>query len=302
MSKNNKGVVVITGCNGFIGRNLTQALSGQIDVLGLDVAPTKNGSSANCKILQGNMLNRRWLGNVKRHLKRAHPIYFVHLVGLADVGLCQKNEKMAYELNVKSLINVCDLAKSCGAMKVVLSSTALVYAPDSVGLVSEKVLPKAENTYAKTKLKAEKYLIDFASKNGIEAIVLRLSNIYGEGMNSTTLIPKIVEQTRNGILRLRSYDGVRDYLYIKDAVSAFSLSVFSGQKAGIYNVCSSKTHSVRDVVKTVGRLLGTKSSCPDTKSRSKSGRMVLSNRKIKRELLWNPECTLNQGLKEMISN
>lgn len=296
------GLVVITGCDGFIGRGLISELSEESDILGIDVAIKNKHIRDNLKFLELDILNLRHLSEVKGCIENFQDIYIVHLVGMSDANQCQRNKEAAYNLNVKSLLNVCKIFQEYRLKRIIFPSTALVYGMKYQGLIDEDFLPKPENVYAETKLEAENVLAGFSRKNRISGTILRLSNVYGSGMNSDTLIPTVLRQLKSSCLNLKEYKSIRDYLYIKDAIRALRLCLSLQSEFNIYNVGTSVGYSVHDLIKIIAGVLGKKESVPEFKTDTNvADKLVLSHNRIKKDLRWEPSHSLEDGIRDMIA-
>ncbi len=97
--------------------------------------------------------------------------------------------------------------------KFIYTSTVSVYKNQKLTL-SEKsdTLPQSE--YARTKLIGEEYVKLFKDWS-----IIRLSSIFGIGMNTSTFIPRCIEQAKNGREILLFGDGSRlqNYIHVTDA-------------------------------------------------------------------------------------
>lgn len=299
----NNALVVVTGCDGFIGRGLISGLAEGIKILGIDVVIKNRYTRDNLQLLEADILNLKHSCKVRKYIENSQDIYIVHLVGMSDVNQCQQNKEMAYDLNVKSLLNVFRIFQDYRVKKIIFSSTALVYGVGYQSLIDEDFLPKPENVYAKTKLEAENILIDFSRKHRTSGAVLRLSNIYGSGMKRDTLVPTVLRQLKNSCLNLKEYKSIRDYLYIKDATKALKACLFLQSGFNIYNVGTSIGYSVYDLVKTISGIVKNEESIPEVKfDTNTADKLVLSHNRIKKDLDWEPFYSLEDGIKDMISD
>ena len=86
----------------------------------------------------------------------------------------------AYE-NIMGTLNVLEAARQCGA-RVVFASTAAAYGDvdvDDLPVLEEHPL-SPESFYGLTKVGGEKYLALFHRDYGVEYVVCRFANVYGE--------------------------------------------------------------------------------------------------------------------------
>lgn len=151
------------------------------------------------------------------------------------------------------------IAESCLKANVPLInlSTTSVYGTQNEKVdedCSEQEL-KPQSPYAKSKLKAERYL-ESLTKDGLRYVTLRFGTIFGvsEGMRFHTAINKFCWQAVMNIpltVWTTALDQVRPYLDLDDAISALihviKLKIYDGQ---VYNVLTVNT-SVRSVIEGI---------------------------------------------------
>jgi CDP-glucose 4,6-dehydratase len=139
--------------------------------------------------------------------------------------------------------------------------------------------------------------------------IARCGNIYGGGdLNWTRLVPGTIRSLRQGEPpRIRS-DGsyVRDYLYVKDAASAYLTLAEHAPEEGVrgeaFNFSAGNPQSVLELVGHIARLMGKRHLQPRILNSAKHeiARQVLSSDKAHDRLGWRPRYTLEQGLVETI--
>jgi CDP-glucose 4,6-dehydratase len=136
--------------------------------------------------------------------------------------------------------------------------------------------------------------------------VARCANIYGGGdLNFSRLVPdtiRAVLENKNPIIRS---DGtpVRDYLYIKDAVSAYLTlgEKLEKVKGEAFNFGSNAPISVLELVTKILNISSSNLK-PIIKGKGKTkgeiDKQYLSSEKARKLLKWTPEYGLDDGLKE----
>jgi UDP-glucose 4-epimerase len=296
--------VLTTGCAGFIGRNLLRRLlANGFEVIGVD-GRLSNSVVGDLRTLEADVLDPEGLAAVGAALaeRRTEVLHTVHLVGLSHVATCERDPDLAHEINVRSVHDVCDLAARHGGRRFVLPSTALVYGPRGGESVDEDAPTNPGNVYATTKREAESYLLGGDLGATVEPVVLRLSNLYGPGMHPDTLISVIRTQLGEGYLRLREYRSVRDYLYVTDAVRAFEAALFGDCHYPLYNVGTGHGTSVYAVAEAIAKVVGKQDTVASVPCPGSYGPvLVTSNERIRRDLEWVPEYSLEEGIADMIS-
>jgi UDP-glucose 4-epimerase len=167
------------------------------------------------------------------------------------------------------------------------------------------MVKKPLSPYAVAKLAAEEYCQVFQSVYRLPTVSLRFFNIYGPGQDVdaayAAAIPRFIKLAKAG-QSLEIYgDGkaTRDYVYIKDAASAFILAAES-DASGIYNIGGGKSVTVNELVKLINKLTGNKAA--PVYSPPRPGDILHSRGDISKakSFGYRPKYTLEAGLKEMI--
>lgn len=107
-------------------------------------------------------------------IKRLKPKVVVHTAALSSVDLCETNPQLANSLHVVTTKNI---TKICNEMnsKLIYLSTDAVFEGERNKRYTESDKPNPINHYGKTKLQAEKIILETSSHN----VVLRTAVIYG---------------------------------------------------------------------------------------------------------------------------
>ncbi len=146
--------ILITGSEGFVGKELTVLLEKKHQIIHYDSE------------LEKNILDK---GELFESLKEIDVI--VHLAAIVE-----NNNPNLWEVNVKGTKNLVEEAIKQKVKRIIyLSSTGVYGCPDKK--VSEKSETNPENNYEKSKLEAENILL--ANQEKIEVIILRSAMIFG---------------------------------------------------------------------------------------------------------------------------
>ncbi|MCB0511121.1 MAG: SDR family oxidoreductase, partial [Bacteroidetes bacterium] len=124
-------------------------------------------------------------------VKKFQPNVIVHCGALTHVDYCETNEQESYKKTVLSTKNIVDLAVQLNS-KLVFISTDYIF-DGTNGPYAETDKPNPISIYGKHKLEAENYVLD----NIKEAIVLRITNVYGDEIRGKNFVSRIVEQAQN---------------------------------------------------------------------------------------------------------
>jgi dTDP-4-dehydrorhamnose reductase len=124
-------------------------------------------------------------------VKAYAPDVIVHCGALTHVDYCETHEEESYQKTVQSTINVIALAKECKARMVYLS-TDYVFDGEH-GPYREDAPVNPLSVYARHKLEAEQTVL----RDIAHALVLRVTNVYGDELRGKNFVARIIDQCRN---------------------------------------------------------------------------------------------------------
>jgi len=170
-------------------------------------------------------------------------------------------------------------------------STDEVYGDIEEGMFSETDILNPSNPYSATKAAAEMLVMSYGRTYGIEYIISRSSNNYGERQFEEKLIPKCISSILNQKPIPIHGDGsyIRDWTYVKDNIEGLFSIIDSGLKNQIFNVASGNYMTNLEVVKTVIGWHG-KGEIKYVENRwGQDIRYAVSNKKIYSLTGWTPK-------------
>jgi UDP-glucose 4-epimerase len=230
-----------------------------------------------------------------------------HLVfHLASTTLPQSsNEDPIYDVesNVVGTLRLLNAARKAGVEKIVfVSSGGTVYGvPQSVPIL-ESHLTNPVSSYGIGKLAIEKYLHLYYALHGLEYIVLRLANPFGERQRvnaaqgaiavfmSRALHHQPIEIWGDGNV-------VRDFIYISDVVDALVKAAFHRGEERLFNIGSGQGKSLNDILVAIEGLLEHPVVRTYVAGRSFDvPTNVLSIAHAQKHLSWSPQISFEDGL------
>jgi nucleoside-diphosphate-sugar epimerase len=240
--------VLITGITGFTGFHL----SAELYAHGYDVWGTSRISNANPKIYTLDLTSSEAIAQV---LEFVRPEIIIHMAGVSFVD--NNDISGMYAANIVGTRNLLSVAvdSKCPPELVVIPSTSNVYAPSIEQLNEESSLDPA-NDYAISKLAVE-YVANLLSDR-LKIIVTRPFNYTGLGQNSNFLVPKIIYhfQQRKTFINLGNIDVTRDISDVRTVSSIYRLLIEKNPASGIYNICSGKPVSIKEIIDTASSVYG----------------------------------------------
>lgn len=295
--------ILVTGGAGFIGSHLIrQLLEANHTVVVLDDMSTgslEHLSGLNIVLWKQDLRNK----NIVQQIVFEKFDVIVHLAAQTMVDVSLKEPFFDASENIMGTLNVLDAARQCGS-RVIFASTAAAY-----GDVAEKDLPVKEaqalhpqSFYGLTKVGAEKYLQLYHDIYGLDYVVCRFANVYGERQGDKgeggviSIFAKRIA-TGKDITILGDGKQTRDFIYAGDIARGICKAMITKNINTAYNLSTQRECSLLDLVKMMSDIMGEKIEPHFMPEREGDiYRSVLSNEKANLYLDWQPEVSLKDGL------
>lgn len=202
------------------------------------------------------------------------------------------------------------LLRSAGAAKVrkivFISSGGTVYGVPRIVPIPESHPTEPRVSYGISKLAIEKYLAIFQVQHGLEYVVLRVANPYGERQRADTEQGAIAVFLDRALRRQPIEiwgDGsvVRDFLHISDVVRAFLLALDYSHEPRVFNIGSGSGYSLNQLLDTIAELLGHAVERRYLPARDFDvAQNVLDITRARDLLDWEPRVSLMHGLSQTL--
>jgi len=241
---------LIVGISGFLGKSLGRYIrenSPDTKVFGLDIQSECDDD----RVLVCDINN---IKEVAKFLTDKRPEYIFHFAGRRED---EKEKVLESHLHTtKSLFESVSMVKGYRP-RIIIPSSASEYGNvnESEGPVDEKTPLKPLSWYGFVKYTQTTFSLMYA-RNGFDVVIARIFNLAGYGTPKELSIGKfsndiaLIEQgKKEKIILTKGLDAKRDFLDISDACSAISAIARLGKKGEIYNICSGKSHAIRDLLK-----------------------------------------------------
>lgn len=226
---------LITGCAGFIGSNLLEALL-KLDqkVVGLDNFAT--GHKKNLTIVQQSVSEAQWQnfdfqqGDIRMLedcQKAANGVdYVLHQAALGSVPRSLNDPITTNSTNIDGFLNMLVAVRDSSASRFVYAASSSTYG-DHPGLPKvEDVIGKPLSPYAVTKYVNELYADVFGRCYDLESIGLRYFNVFGRRQDPDGAYAAVIPKWYGSLLRgdkvFINGDGEtsRDFCYIENVIQA----------------------------------------------------------------------------------
>jgi GDP-6-deoxy-D-talose 4-dehydrogenase len=195
---------------------------------------------------------------VQKQINDAAPDVVVHLAAISFVG--HDKTSAFYDVNVIGTLNLLDallkLPKS--PKRVLLASSANVYGNCEQSPISETQLPAPLNHYAMSKLAMEHLAKTYADR--LPLFFVRPFNYTGPGQVESFVIPKLVShfKRREATVELGNLSVEREYNDVRMVTDAYLKLLEKAVIGQTYNICSSQTYTLHQVIDTLVELTGHK--------------------------------------------
>lgn len=245
--------ILVTGGMGFIGKHLVRSLLKNENTVTIFDNFSNSDKKSNLlfmksgvKIVDGDITK---LNDISDAVKDQQIV--IHLAAKISVEESIKNPSETFRINVDGTKNVLLSCKKNNVKKIIVASSAAVYGESIKNLkLTEKSKMNPISPYGESKIKMEKEVKKFATKNGINYIILRFFNIYGIGQSDeyAGVITKFLERIRNNEDLKIFGDGrqTRDFVAIQDVINAIH-NAMSYNKNELFNIASGKAITIKEL-------------------------------------------------------
>ena len=315
-----KKKILVTGGAGFIGSNLTEALLKlNNEVICLDNFATGKKenitpflTNPNYTLIEGDI---RKLSDCQLAVKGVD--YVLHQAALGSVPRSIKDPITSNEVNVSGFLNMLTASRDSDVKRFIYAASSSTYGDSEALPKVEDKIGKPLSPYAITKYVNELYADVFSKTYGLETIGLRYFNVFGRKQDPNgayaAVIPKFVSQFMAGESPIINGNGEfsRDFTYIDNVIQANLLSISTKNKKAIntvYNVAFGERNTLKDLVELL------KKNLTEFDPKIKDIQVIYGpNRvgdiphslasvdKAKNLLAYNPQFSLEKGLKEAVN-
>jgi len=242
--------ILITGATGFIGKNLVEGLfrKGGHTLFCLVRNPVKAEALEpfGVKLIYGDIADEASLDKLLT--------YKIDVIFHNAACVANKNPKLLYQTNVLGSKNICELAISLGAKKIIYTSSVAVISANSQVPLTEDLPFKATNIYGESKIEAEKVILNYREK-GLNIVIVRPPMVYGE--DEPHMLKILLFITKYRLFPLIDKGKSKLHLgYVKNVVEAMIFLLDKKETLeGSFFVGDQEVLTVREVFDTFARVL-----------------------------------------------
>jgi UDP-glucose 4-epimerase len=294
-------VLLICG-NGFLGSHVQDTFLGAgMDVSVFDPAPERfRPPNSKVEYCAGNRTAESLIEHVGT---RTDAIVYLASTTVPATSVCDPVGDVA--TNLFPFLSWLDVAcrRRIGRF-VFVSSGGTVYGVPARVPVSETHRTEPVVSHGIVKLMMERYLVSAAHDSGLQAVVLRVGNAYGERQDPFGDFGAIATflgcyARDRPIVVWGDGEIVRDYVYAGDVASACLAAVLSRTAGGVYNIGTAQGCSLNELLDRLPAVT-CRPSPPIQRTAARRfdvPKVILANALARTELGWEPKAALDDGLR-----
>jgi len=309
--------VLVSGASGFVGQHLIRALLAH----GSEVFGTSPESEPAAALLEDAERKAvRWLPldlrseeSVRSAVREAAPDAVYHLAAQSSVAAGFADLLGTWDVNATGTLRLLAALGEYApeGVRLLLVSSAEVYGavPEAEQPISEARAAAPANPYGASKAAAE--MATRAGRHGIRVVIARSFPHTGPGQDARFALPSFARQLGEigrgqhaPLLRVGNLAARRDVSDVRDVVRAYLRLVERGEPGAVYNVCRGEAYSMRELLDRMIELSGqaVQVEVDPARLRPVDTPLLLGDASRLRALGWRPEISLEQTLRDLLSD
>lgn len=312
--------VMVTGCAGFIGSHLTDALlRGGNKVVGVD-----NLSAGKREFMQEATASNNFtfkqhdlfLDDINDVMKGVDVVF--HMAANPDVRQGPKNTRTHFDQNITVTFKMLEAMRDNGAKGICFPSTSTVYGEADIIPTPENFGPLLPiSIYGASKLSCEALIASYAHTFDMEAVIYRFANVVGS-RSTHNVLHDFIRKLREDPTRLEILGADpgtnKSYVHVSDCISAMVRSAqAAASPVDVFNIGSEDRLNVRGIADIVVQEMGLKNVRYDWTGGVRGGRgwvgdvkeMLLGVEKLK-SIGWKPSMgsadSIRRAVKEILAS
>lgn len=279
---------LVTGAAGFIGSHVSRHLLEQgHEVVGVDdlSGGFRDLVPDGVKFIEGSVTDTDFINKLFAEDKFD---YVFHLAAYAAEGLSHFIKHFNYTNNLLGSVNLINASVNHEIKCFVFTSSIAVYGRNQLPMAEETV-PQPEDPYGIAKYAVEMDLHEAHEMFGLNYVIFRPHNVYGEGQNIGDKYRNVIGIFMNQILQDQPMtifgDGkqTRAFSYIDDVAPVIAASATRKDAYNqVFNVGADKPYSVSELAEVVAKAMGVKAQIKHNEARNEVVDAYSSHDKVKK--------------------
>lgn len=311
--------VLITGFSGFVARHFVEYLNFlkiDVEIYGIDIKePPYDLKQFLPKIkISFKVLDMTDIGQLEKLFSEFVPDYILHLAAYSSVAYSWKNPTESFMNNSNIFLNLIQTTQKYNPECRILS----VGSSEEYGNVGRENLPIRENQplqpvspYAVARVSQEMLSRIFSDAFHMQIVLTRSFNHIGPRQDNRFVVPSFINRIldikrkglRYGEIETGDITIIRDFIDVRDVVRAYYLLLLKGNAGEVYNICSGKGISLKEIIDIIAEQMGIEvmSRINMDLVRPRDNRIIVGSAfKIESELGWHPEIDIRETIRDMI--
>lgn len=287
--------ILVTGSQGLIGSALALELQAAgHDVVGFDIASMDPGRVSDITSAPAiSEASRACTG-------------IVHLAAISRVRWAEHNPVLCHNVNVLGTQNVLRAASESKLRPwVLVASSREVYGNASKVPVKESHVPGPVNSYARSKLAAER-LVESSRRAGLRTSVIRFANVYGSITDHRNRVaPAFARLAAEGVsLHVHGREVTLDFTYLADVVQAVcrATDVLAARKETLptLHLASGRGTTLLELANIAIRTAGAGSIVVSAPRPHEVSSFIGDPGRAYRVLGWRATTTIEEGMRRLV--
>jgi UDP-glucose 4-epimerase len=298
--------ILVTGGAGFIGSHVSEELfknGHSVTVLDDLSGGFTDNIVDGVRFVQGDIND---VSLVNQLFEQSQFDYVYHLAAYAAEGLSHFIKRFNYTNNLLGSINLINASINFNIKCFVFTSSIAVYGSNPILPLTEEAIPHPEDPYGISKLAVEHELMVDKAMFGLNSIIFRPHNVYGERQNIGDKYRNVVGIFMNLILQNRPMtifgegNQMRAFSYIGDIAPIMAAAIDTPDAYNqIFNIGADQPYTINELAVNIAKAMGVESNIIHLPARSEVQNAYSSHEKIKRVFGSSNLHSLDQGLTKM---
>ncbi|MEQ8905495.1 NAD-dependent epimerase/dehydratase family protein [Ekhidna sp.] len=300
------GKIIITGANGFLGKNLINHLSdfGIRSAALLDIHSTEIESDQHINLIQHKIDLASDSGALNDLVEEGDKV--IHLAWKSNPAVTGADIEAEKQLNWEASKNVIDVCTNKNAKMIFISSGGTVYGEPEYLPIDEEHPTNPISAYGIIKLKVEQAIREASVQNGLQFVILRPSNLYGQGFSlkkGLGVIGHWVDMIKNNQPIKMVGEGVltRDFIHVDDLCKGILNCINLNNET--LNLGTGKGISLKELSVIFEKLIDRPLDIIHLEDRNFDvDTNILSVKKVQKLTGWKPLVSIEVGIDQLLGN
>ena len=309
--------ILITGITGFAGSHLADFLLAErkdVDIYGMVRwrSKTENIEHIRDKIKLYEC-DIRDAYSVNKVIREVRPERIFHLAAQSFVPTSWRAPAETLTTNVIGELNIFEAVRQNGIDPLI----HIAGSSEEYGLVKKDEIPIKETNplrplspYAVSKVGQDLLGYQYFKSYGLKIIRTRGFNHTGPRRGEVFVcsdfakqVARIEKGKQKPIIKVGNLKAKRDFTDVRDMVRAYWLVLEKGKIGEVYNICSNKAYSIKEVLDILLSLSRKRIKIEEDPQRMRPSDVPIllgDNTKFKKETGWQPEISFEKSIKDLL--